>query len=860
MSARVSVQDLAKYRQANDPLYETRAYLQSIFLNSLDAILVTNDQGRFIDANPAACALLGYTHPELMQLSVIDLAPEEFRDGEWAWWQSLLAYGRGSGEFAARHSDSSLLNLEFRSVANIVPGVHVSFIHDVTDRMRAQEAQRAAEEKYESIFENALEGIFQTSREGLFVIANPALARMFGFDSPEEMIRERGDLSGQHYVNPGRREEFKRLMDANDVIHEFEYQAYRKDGTTMWVSDNVRAVRDESGHLVCYEGITRDITERKCAETALRESEERYRDLFENAKDAYYVHDLQGRYTSVNRAAEKLCGYSREDIIGKSFADFLPQEHLDAVAEYLCKKLADEGETTYETELITSDGRRVPIEVSSHLIYDDLTGVSVQGTVRDITERRWSEERLREYEKVVEGLEEMITVVDRDFRYVLVNRAFLRYRRMNREELMGQSVSDVLGKEVFERIIRPRLEEALAGQVVTFEMKFFYPHLGERDLLISYYPIEGPTGVDAAACVLQDITERRQGEEALRQSEERFSKAFHSSSAALSITQFEDGRLLEVNESFLRITGFTREELIGKSALELGLWRDPSQRATMMELLLQNSEVTDLEIRFWRKSGEERSGLLSVDVIELSGRKCVLGSCQDVTERIRAEATLRNYSRMLVEAQETERKHIARELHDQIGQMLTAIKFTLQTLGGSKQIGAARTVIAQGVGLIDTALDQVRNLSFELRPSLLDNLGLVAALQWYSDQFARRTGILTKWHSNLPEGEMRFRQGLETACFRIVQESLTNVVRHAQAQQVVIELTTIDQQTVLSIKDDGVGFDMRAPQDSNPLNVHLGLIGMRERALALGGTLEIKSAPSKGTEIRVFFPTEATSD
>ena len=317
--------------------------------------------------------------------------------------------------------------------------------------------------------------------------------------------------------------------------------------------------------------------------------------------------------------------------------------------------------------------------------------------------------------------------------------------------------------------------------------------------------------------------------------------------------------MLEVNESFLRITGYTREELIGKTALELGIWRDPEQRAMMMALLLEHSEVTDLEIRFWRKSGEERSGLLSVDLIELSGRKCILGSCQDITERERSVSTLRNYSRMLVEAQEAERKHIARELHDQIGQMLTAIKFNLQTLGNSKQIDQSGAIINQGVGLIDTALEQVRNLSFELRPLLLDNLGLVTALRWYSDQFARRTGIATRWQSNLPEAKLSFRQDLETACFRIVQEALTNVVRHAQARQLVIELSTAGQETVLSIKDDGVGFDPEALKN-NKHNIHLGLIGMRERALALDGTLEVISALSKGTEVRVVFPTEAKSD
>ncbi len=602
---------------------------------------------------------------------------------------------------------------------------------------------------------------------------------------------------------------------------------------------------------------TLNSTGAKSAEAALRESEERYRDFFENAKEAYYVHDLQGRYTSVNRAAEKLCGYSREEIIGKTFADFLPPEQFDAVAEFLCKKLAQEGETTYETELITREGCRVPIEVSSHLIYDHREGVAVQGTVRDITQRRWSEERLREYEKVVEGLEEMITVISRDYRYVLVNRTFLKYRRMTREDLLGLTVSDVLGKDIFDALVRPRLDKALEGNIVTFEMKLSYPQIGERDLLVSYFPIEGRTGIDGAACVLQDVTERRQGEEALRQSEERFSKAFHLSPAALSITQLEDGKVLEVNESFLRMSGFTREELIGQSLLELGLWRDPAQRDNLIDLLREGSRAADLDIKLWRKSGEIRSVLLSIDLIELSGRKCVLGSCQDITEQKRAEATLRNYSRLLVEAQETERQHIARELHDQVGQMLTAIKFNLQTLARSKGLANQSAVIDQGLELIDTTLQQVRTLSFELRPSLLDNLGLVAALRWYTDEFAHRTGIATKWQSNLPEGKERLGQELETACFRIVQEALTNVVRHAKAAHVFIDLSIVDQQTVLSIKDDGIGIIRPVPQINSPSGIQLGLIGMKERALALGGTVTIDSSPNQGTEIRAYFPAEA---
>jgi signal transduction histidine kinase len=236
-----------------------------------------------------------------------------------------------------------------------------------------------------------------------------------------------------------------------------------------------------------------------------------------------------------------------------------------------------------------------------------------------------------------------------------------------------------------------------------------------------------------------------------------------------------------------------------------------------------------------------------------------LGIGQDISDRKRAEETLRGYSRQLIEAQEAERQHIARELHDQIGQVLTAVRINLQNIGNSCETEESRSLIDQGMGIIDAALEQVRNLSFELRPSLLDDLGLVAALRWYSDQYTQRTGIRTKAVSTLPGGQTRLRQELETACFRIVQEALTNVARHANAKNVSIDLRKLDQKIVLSIKDDGIGFKERAA-NGGAAAIQLGLRGMRERALAVGGTLEIESAPARGTEIRAYLPTESKGD
>src|SRR5260370_39772630 len=154
---------------------------------------------------------------------------------------------------------------------------------DITGRKLAKDARREAERKYRDIFENAVEGIFQTSPDGEFIAANPALARMLGFESPEELIRERTDIGRTHYVESERRAEFKRLLDEHDTVRGFEFEAYRKDGTKIWMADNVRAVRDASGKLLYYEGTTEDITERKRAEDAPPEGEQRYCSAFETA-------------------------------------------------------------------------------------------------------------------------------------------------------------------------------------------------------------------------------------------------------------------------------------------------------------------------------------------------------------------------------------------------------------------------------------------------------------------------------------------------------------------------------------------------------------------------------------------------
>jgi signal transduction histidine kinase len=212
-------------------------------------------------------------------------------------------------------------------------------------------------------------------------------------------------------------------------------------------------------------------------------------------------------------------------------------------------------------------------------------------------------------------------------------------------------------------------------------------------------------------------------------------------------------------------------------------------------------------------------------------------------------------SQQLMAAQEAERRHLARELHDEVGQALTAIKINLQSTQTAQTVAAMTGRLDEGIAMVDQAIQQVRNLSLDLRPSLLDDLGLVAALRWYLDRQAQRVGYTAELIVDPPG--IRASASLETACFRVVQEALTNIARHAQARNVRVELRRPRTELELLISDDGVGFDVAAARQRAARGASLGLLGMQERVLLSGGKIEFVSTPGQGTRIVARLPLSA---
>ena len=275
--------------------------------------------------------------------------------------------------------------------------------------------------------------------------------------------------------------------------------------------------------------LERRVLERTSQLTAVNEelakTEERFRKLVEALPDALYVHS-ENKIVFVNPFGMRLLGAQQpEQLVGKGILEIVHPDYRDFIRQRIqhCYQTGT-ASSPMECALVALDGSFVEVE-SAGIPITWKGSPAIEVVARDIRERKRSEARLREYEEAVEGLEEMICVVDREYRYVLANRAFLNYRGMEREELVGRLVPELLDPGVFETVIKGKFDECFQGKVVNHELTYNYPHLGDRDLLISYFPIEGPNGVDRVACILQDVTERNRAERTVQEWQKRLELA-----------------------------------------------------------------------------------------------------------------------------------------------------------------------------------------------------------------------------------------------------------------------------------------------------------------------------------------------
>jgi two-component system, cell cycle sensor histidine kinase and response regulator CckA len=511
------------------------------------------------------------------------------------------------------------------------------------ETLRASHAETAdMVQEFRSLFEDTIVGIIQTSLDGKLVKANTAAARMYGVESSEAMIANVQDIGKDLYAHPENRVEVLKLLAKDGRLDSYEFQVKTVDGQVRWCSVNAVVIKDEAGIPIFVESTFIDITEQHNALIALREREERYRTLIENSIVGIIQNSIDGKVLLVNPAIVKLYGAD----------DPKELESIDNVWNHLCKNpedglriaemlLRDGKAENYEIEAKTKYGRTIWVSANSVLILDaEGSPQFIESTMIDITARKTALDALQKSEQKYRSLFdrsfEGIYQTSLEGQYLQVNPAFAGMFGYSTPEEVINSVNDIGGQMYVSQAERERMIgilrdqgyfENIEGQARRKDGILIWILASARFILDA----EGkPVGIEGS-CI--DITKRKTAEANLIKSEEKYSRIFHSSPFAITITNLTTGRLLEANESMVRLTGYAMEELIGQRALDLGLYQDPSVRAYIIKELKEKGSVQGVETGIVTKSGRVQSVNLCLSIIELDGEKYYMNIADDVTER-----------------------------------------------------------------------------------------------------------------------------------------------------------------------------------------------------------------------------------
>jgi len=473
-----------------------------------------------------------------------------------------------------------------------------------------------------------------------------------------------------------------------------------------------------------------------------------------------------------------------------------------------------------------------------------------------------SEQRLQ---AIIQSAMDAIIIVDANGRIVLFNAAA--------EQIFGCANVDTLGVELSRFVpgpgLTPTLPAAAGGDGRNAQAQATGEHLaltGKRadgrefpvDASISRVRLHD---VEHFIVILRDVTERMQAEAKLRENERRYRTLFSQAMDGILLLDAA-GNIVDVNRSFARMHGYTTEALLGMNLSQLDTPETLNLASGRIGRILQG-ETIGFEVEHFHRDGHVLPLDVATSGIDIDGKMYILAFHRDITERRRAEQELRRsqqelrgLSRAANEALEAERRRTARELHDELGQSLTALKMDLESLRSALPAGQpdlGQRALAMHA-LLDDTIAATRRIASDLRPLMLDDLGLAAALDWLTQNFSRHTGIATDLV--IDEAVAQVREPIASALYRITQESLTNIAKYAKATSAEIRLEQNEDWVELTVRDNGRGIEA-ADQHKHGT---FGLRGIRERVSLLGGTVAITGKPGHGSEVRARVPLAAAEE
>jgi len=870
------IRDITGFKELEEAIKETNAYNRGLIETSLDPLVTIGPDGTITDVNGATELVTGYSRHDLIGTSFSDY----FSDTEKAMTCYKMVFAKGTVrdyELEIRHKDGHVIPVLYnaslyRDASGKVTEVFAA-ARDVTGLKLIEKSLRKSQERISFIADNVPALVAYIDKNGYYRFVNRCYERWFKVPASSITGKHYGEFLG-HDVYENIKGYVRQVLSGEPVSFE-SHMPYALGGE-RWVYAQYVPDPDEHGQVQGYFGLVTDITTQKLLEKELGESQRFALSVIDSLSAHIAVLDEKGIIIAVNYSWRKFVEDNPPVFVNVneganylSVCDMAQGEDSEMAAMFAAgirSVISGKGETfSLDYPCHSPDKKRWFIGRAAR--FSGPGPIRVVVAHEDITERKLTEIKLQESEEKYRNIfNDAILGTYQTTPYGRLLRANTALARMygydTPEELINhvtdlttQSYVNLEDREILKRIL------SREGVAEKFETQLRKKNGETIWVSINAHIVkDGQGNITHYEGTIEDITERKRVEEALRESEERYKTITEKTIAGIYLIQ--DGLFRYVNPTFCNIHGYARDELVDKfSPLDRVVEEEKKFLDDKIRRLLSGEQESDqFSIRIRRKDGEIRFLEVFSSYAQYAGKPAVLGTCIDVTEARRANEAikrsreeLRSLTAYLQNVREEERIRIAREIHDELGQSLTGIKIDISWLKKklSKIVKPADPIQAKIdslLTLIESTIATTRELSLSLRPGILDDLGLVTAINWQLTRFQEKTGIICMIQSDVAEATIP--ADYSTVLFRISQECLTNISRYADATKVKITFTGEGESLVLEIEDNGKG--ITTEQIRNPLS--LGILGMRERIMGLNGRFSIKGTPKKGTKVRVELP------
>lgn len=744
-------------------------------------------------------------------------------------------------------------------------------IIDITEKKLAEQVARANEERFRIVAKTTNDVIWDWDIPNNSLWWNEGFSELFGYELDKI---EPGIESWSNRLHPEDRTWVYKSIedvfeDVNQHYWEAEYRFLKSDNSFAYILDRGFVLRDKNGKAYRMVGAMIDMTERKLSEEKLHKREEEFRALVENTPDIITRFDRQLRHVYVNPAIEKSIGVPPSVFIGKTHAELNIAEHLTKMWTELLNSVFETGkEISHEFTFDTPAGKRFFFStiVPEHNKKGEIE--NVVSIARDFTANKIAEEALKKSEERWRLLFKQnplpMWVYDIEtLRIVAVNFAAVHSYGYSREEFLQMTIKDIRPPEDI-----PRLMDVISHPERRYNKAGVWKHIKKDGTIIDAEVTSNDIEFNdrpARLVLSNDVTEKLKAEQALLETNIMLSHTLESLNEAVFVVDSQSREIISCNTAAEKLTGYSARELIGNTTQKLYICEEDYLHFALQGKTKWETEgASSGEYKFKKKDGTIIHCEFTVKLLNLIGPKksFVVSVLRDISERKRHIEELLEYQNKLralagnlQSAREAERAAIAREIHDEIGQVLTSLKMNLTlinkhiTTDGSnidlQKISREISLLNQ---TIDSSVKRIRKLITSLRPEVLDSLGLLSALEWQVNEFKVNTQIDCEFNCSV--AEITFPDEIAIGIFRIFQESLTNVARHSNATKVTINIFEDGDKFMLDISDNGKGISEENISHSDTF----GLISMRERAFILGGELMIGGIEEGGTRVRLYVP------